>query len=263
MSNVSSKDNKIQPDQKKSGTTITWGPTAAILITVAALLAALVGASLLAYLVPHILGWNFARADKWFNSVSGQFVFVAIADSLTLGTILAFLHRRKTTIKALGFKRRPVLNDAIKAVVAYLIYFAAALVLTSVASALVHLNVDQKQELGFDTVVGLGDKAMTFFSLVILPPIVEEISFRGFLFTGLRTKLSFRWAAVIVSLIFASLHLAEASDGILWVSGLDTFILSLVLCYLREKTGNLWAGILVHALKNGMAFIFLYVVATT
>ncbi|HUC89805.1 MAG TPA: CPBP family intramembrane glutamic endopeptidase [Patescibacteria group bacterium] len=261
MSNVSSKDNKAQPDHKK-GDAITWGPTAAILMTLVAFLAAYVGADLLAYLVPHILGWNSAQADKWFNSVSGQFVFVAIAESLTFGTILAFLHRRKTTIKALGFKRRPVLNDAIKAVVAYLIYFAAVLVITSVASALVHLNVDQKQELGFDTVVGLGDKLMTFFSLVILPPIVEEILFRGFLFTGLRTKLSFRWVAVIVSLIFASLHLAEASDGILWVAGLDTFILSLVLCYLREKTGNLWAGILVHALKNGIAFFFLYVVAT-
>ena len=39
---------------------------------------------------------------------------------------------------------------------------------------------------------------------------------------------------------------------------LDTFILSLVLIYLREKTGGLWASITLHAFKNGVAFVALF-----
>jgi len=95
----------------------------------------------------------------------------------------------------------------------------------------------------------------------VLPPLAEETLFRGFLYTGLRKRWSFVWTTAMVSLLFASLHLFEGSGGLLWIAGIDTFLLSLVLCYLREKTGNLWAGIIIHILKNGLAFIFLYVLA--
>ena len=36
------------------------------------------------------------------------------------------------------------------------------------------------------------------------------------------------------------------------------FVLSLVLIYLREKTGSLWASITLHAIKNGVAFVALF-----
>jgi membrane protease YdiL (CAAX protease family) len=132
-------------------------------------------------------------------------------------------------------------------------------VVTSWAASRFHINLDQKQELGFDAVVGTIERLMAFVSLVVLPPIVEEVMFRGFLFAGLRKKLPFPAVALLVSLIFASLHLLEGSGGLLWVAGIDTFVLSLVLCYVREKTGNLWAGIAVHMLKNCVAFLYLYV----
>ena len=58
-------------------------------------------------------------------------------------------------------------------------------------------------------------------------------------------------------------HLAEGgAAGPLWIGFIDTFILSLVLCYLRVKTGSLWAGITLHALKNGIAFVALFVIGT-
>jgi membrane protease YdiL (CAAX protease family) len=45
------------------------------------------------------------------------------------------------------------------------------------------------------------------------------------------------------------------------VAALDTFTLSLVLCYLRQKTDSLWPGIMLHALKNGLAFMSLFLIA--
>jgi membrane protease YdiL (CAAX protease family) len=40
----------------------------------------------------------------------------------------------------------------------------------------------------------------------------------------------------------------------MWAAAFDTFILSVVLVYLREKTGALYAGMLVHMLNNLLAF---------
>jgi membrane protease YdiL (CAAX protease family) len=67
-------------------------------------------------------------------------------------------------------------------------------------------------------------------------------------------------AVILTSLIFASAHLPEGgAAGLLYIAALDTFILSLVLIYLREKTGGLWASITLHAIKNGIAFVALFV----
>ena len=41
-------------------------------------------------------------------------------------------------------------------------------------------------------------------------------------------------------------------------SRIDTFILSLTLIWLREKTGRLYASMGLHGLKNFIAFIQLY-----
>ncbi len=45
----------------------------------------------------------------------------------------------------------------------------------------------------------------------------------------------------------------------LWLVAAETFILSLVLIGLRELTGGLWASILVHMAKNGVAFLYIFI----
>ena len=73
------------------------------------------------------------------------------------------------------------------------------------------------------------------------------------------------WGAVIgTSLLFAAGHLAEGgSAGLLYIAAIDTFSLSLVLIYLREKTDGLWASMTLHALKNGIAFVALFALHLT
>jgi membrane protease YdiL (CAAX protease family) len=122
-----------------------------------------------------------------------------------------------------------------------------------------HLNVSEKQQLGFNNVHGAGDIILTFISLVILPPIAEEIIFRGLIYTNLRKKMTMWVAAVVTSLLFAAGHLPEGgSAGPLYIAAIDTFSLSLVLVYLREKTGGLYASMTLHGLKNLIAFIALF-----
>ncbi len=120
------------------------------------------------------------------------------------------------------------------------------------------LDIEKEQDIGFDRSIKGLSLLPAFITLVIIPPITEEIVARGFLFGGLRTKLPFISSAIITSAMFAAAHIGGAKEGLLWVAAVDTFILSLILCYLREKTGSLWPPIVVHMLKNGLAFFILF-----
>ena len=83
---------------------------------------------------------------------------------------------------------------------------------------------------------------------------------RGFLYTGLRRRMKPLLSAFIASLVFALAHLQLGSGAPpLYVAAIDTFVLSLILIALRERTGSLWSGIIVHALKNGFAFAAIFI----
>jgi membrane protease YdiL (CAAX protease family) len=64
------------------------------------------------------------------------------------------------------------------------------------------------------------------------------------------------WPAVLVtSLFFGAAHLELGTGGpIVWAAAIDTFLLSVVLCFLRERTGALYAGMAVHMVNNLIAF---------
>ncbi len=229
------------------------GPVSPIIVTVLAFFGAQVLAALLLFAVVGITGLG----DQWLKTTAGQFYYVLLSDIFILFIIWVFLSYRKVKLSQLGFGRRPVWKDLGLAVVGYGAYFLALIAVSTIVAAVTHINLDQEQELGFDQLFSTGAKVMALVGLVILPPIVEETIFRGFVFTGLRKKLTFAWATIITSLLFAIPHLAASSEGVLWVAGLDTLVLSFTLCYLRERTGALWACIALHALKNLVAYAYL------
>jgi len=244
---------------REAGAKITWGPLAAIVITFVVFWVGQFLSGILLSLVPLIADWTAAQADAWFTSTTGQFVFVVLTEIFTVAVLWWFLKRRRAKFSSLGFRRGLRISDVGYALAATVVYFGLLILITAVAGAIFPIDVDQKQETGFDQVVGSGSLIMAFISLVVLPPIVEEILFRGFLYGGLRTKIPAIPATLVTSLLFAAPHLLASSEGLLWIAGVDTFVLSIVLCYLRETTGNVWAAIGLHAIKNGIAFIYLFV----
>ena len=111
---------------------------------------------------------------------------------------------------------------------------------------------EQAQKVGFDGVTTTAEYVMAFIGLVVLPPIFEELLFRGYLFGRLRKYVPFWLAAIVTSIAFGFVHGQ-------WNVGVDTFVLSIFLCYLREHTGSLWASMLLHGIKNGLAYFFLFI----
>lgn len=241
---------------------VTWGPVAAILVTLGAFFGGQLLGGVLVSLVPLIMGQQAYQVQTWFtNSSTAQFLLILAVEAVTLALLYVFLRSRKATLRTLGLIK-PKLRDAGYAIVGFVIYFPLYIAVASAISSFVpSLNVDQKQQLGFEQVNGNLELALVFISLTILPPLVEEILVRGFLYSGLKTKLSPLIAGLGASFLFASAHLQFGSgEPLLWVAAIDTFVLSTVLIYLREKTDGLWASIGLHAIKNSLAFTVLFVI---
>lgn len=216
---------------------------------------------LLLYFYSLSLGWDAKQFNHWIdNSVVAQFVYLLISESLVMLGVygcLKFLRWNWRTIGLIKPKLIHIIVGAVSAVPYYVLFITIVAILSHLIPS---LNVDQKQEIGFNNVVGQAEIILTFISLVVLPPIVEEIAMRGYLYTGLKKWLPKIVAGLIVSVAFGAAHLVEGgTSGPLWIGAIDTAILSIVLVGLREATGNLWAGITLHAVKNGVAFLALYI----
>jgi membrane protease YdiL (CAAX protease family) len=213
------------------------------------------------FTVLHSGGQSFDEIQETVtNSVSAQFFYILLAEAMTVAAVFGLLKLFRWNWKTIGLTKpkwfHPFLGLA--AVVPYLVIYV---VMAKLVSALVpSFDISQAQDIGFNSVHGGLPLAMTFVSLVILPPLAEEITMRGFLYTGLRKWLPRIVAALAVSLLFGAAHLSEGgAAGPLWVGALDTAILSMVLIGLRELTGNLWAGITLHMTKNLIAFLALFI----
>jgi membrane protease YdiL (CAAX protease family) len=219
---------------------------------------------LIVFIYPQLKGWSTEQSSDWLtNSVFAQFFYILIAETLVILAIMFMLRWFKWTWRTIGLIT-PKARHILLGVLAVIPYFAVYLLIVSVVTHFYPaLNLDQKQEIGFDTTKGALELVLVFISLVVLPPLVEEIMMRGFLYTGVRKMFGKVFSALIVSALFGVAHLAEGgAAGPLWIGALDTFALSLVLVSLREITGNLWAGITLHAVKNGIAFVSLFILAS-
>ena len=231
----------------------------------------LIGSALFAFLSAQIIGPMFltmlalavgfksdAIIDAFNDNVLARFGLILVIEVLTIWMVYLFLHRRKENWKDIGLARRPNRTDVGNALVMYGVYFLLFLGITIVLNSSHLIDTNQSQQLGFDNTQGL-QLILVFVSLVILPPIAEEILFRGFIFMNLRKKLHFYPSVLITSVLFGMAHLEFGSGAPLnWAAAIDTFTLSCVLCYVTDKTKALWPGMIVHAINNSFAFVILF-----
>lgn len=178
----------------------------------------------------------------------------AIYALAVLFVLMPLLLRKRSAeiVKLLGLEKGPTWRAVAWALSAFAIYFWVTIVVSLLVALIPGFNSEQPQHVGFDDVTTTAEYIMAFVGLVILPPIFEEILFRGYLFGRLRRYAGFFATTLVTSIAFGLVHGQ-------WNVGVDTFVLSIFLCFLREYTGSLWAPMLLHALKNGLAYFFLFI----
>ena len=91
-----------------------------------------------------------------------------------------------------------------------------------------------------------GNPIIGFISVAIFAPLVEEVFFRGLIYTRLKQGMPKVVAAVISALMFGVMH-----GEVIWI--LYAFVVGLMLVWVFEKTNSLLACILVHAANNGLS----------
>lgn len=163
-----------------------------------------------------------------------------------------FFNPLATNSTELGLQHLPTFVDIGLAPIGYIVYLFGANLLTNLMTIFPWFQSDQAQEVGFGYFITTGDRILALIALVIIAPVAEEIVMRGWLYGKLRSRLKAPIAILLVSLLFGFLHGQ-------WNVGVSVFMLSLVLCSLREVTGTIWSGMLLHILSNGIAFYLLYI----
>ena len=172
--------------------------------------------------------------------------------------------KKPTTQKEMGLLQKvPTLRDV---GLAPLVLFATSVLsvvcLLAVAALFEGFDPLQEQQIPFDTGTEFSyfQLVLVFMTLVIFAPIAEELLFRGYLYGKLRTYASAATTIVLTSLLFGALHLGIGPiEDMQWNVFVNTFTLALGMGLLREYTKSVWAGILVHMMKNFIAFLFLFV----
>jgi membrane protease YdiL (CAAX protease family) len=95
------------------------------------------------------------------------------------------------------------------------------------------------------------DLVLLMVLIAVVAPLAEEIFFRGMLYPLLRQRWSM-WPAIVVNgLLFSLIHVLPPL-----LPGL--FIVGMVLAWVRERSGSLIPGILLHALQNGVVLWGIY-----
>lgn len=191
------------------------------------------------------IGLALFLADKQFPILQSGL----LVGSLSIVVLIVFIiGARKTQLATFNlsfFKAK----DLARLVLSYLVILATNL-LGSLLLRLTNEVTTNNQSI-LNGIVQNSSLISTFFLLVLIAPICEEILCRGIIpkkiFRG-KEKLGF----VVGAIVFALLHMPTNLPSVIIYGGMST-----VLTWTAYKTERLEMSILLHMILNGIAFCLL------
>lgn len=100
---------------------------------------------------------------------------------------------------------------------------------------------------------------LNVLAIVSAVPLTEELLFRGLLQSWLRSKIGWKGAIIITSVIFALFHFSF-SQGLSNIELLSSlFVLSCFLGFLYERQRSIWAPIGLHACFNAVSVLLIMI----
>ena len=191
------------------------------------------------------LGLSFWLASNQFPLLQSGLLVGALSIVILTVFILGARKTQLATFNLSFFKAK----DLARLVLSYLVIFATNL-LGSLLLRLTNEATTNNQSI-LNGLVQNSSLISTFFLLVLIAPICEEILCRGIIpkkiFRG-KEKLGF----VVGAIVFALLHMPTNLPSVIIYGGMST-----VLTWTAYKTERLEMSILLHMILNGIAFCLL------
>ena len=157
---------------------------------------------------------------------------------------LAFCRRRETLRDYAGF-RTPHMFSVIGALFAgvslYVLVIGVIQLLALPNDMMEAYNGEMEQFFG-------GSILPLLITSLIVAPLVEEIVFRGALLRALQKGMNTLLAVLVSSALFAVVHTGP-------IQMTYAFVLGLLLCLVRVKSGSLWGAVCLHIAFNAANFL--------
>ena len=101
----------------------------------------------------------------------------------------------------------------------------------------------------FESIMNTGEHPLSsFFLLVVVAPVTEEVLFRGLILRGFLANYSKRGAILLSALLFALMHTNP------W-QFIPAFVAGVLLAWLLIETGSLVPCLFAHAVANGAGYV--------
>ncbi|MBW4061843.1 CPBP family intramembrane metalloprotease [Candidatus Saccharibacteria bacterium] len=181
------------------------------------------------------------------SSLQVSFIFDLITAVTALGLVWLALRHYQVGWAEVGWRKFDFWKTALYLVGGFVGFTLVAALLIALVSYLVpSFNANQAQSNDFTGAVKT-HVSLTLIALVLIPPIIEETVFRGFIFPAIAKKWGVWGGAIASSVLFGLAH---------WQANVSiyTFVLGLVLCFLYVKLKSIFPGMLIHMLNNLLAF---------
>jgi len=205
------------------------------------------GVAIVAVIVASgIVAIPFALAGADLDS-AGFIIVGTIVQDLMMVAAAYFVTADLGRPTARTFGLRPFKSSAFGWIFVALVTY---LVLTSIYTVLVDPPSEQLPNGLEDADQNVLLAVATGMLLIVVAPFAEEVFFRGFLYQAFRNSFGVLPGALLSALIFGAIHLE-------FFKLVQLAILGVILALLFEKTKSLWPPIILHALNNTLAYIYL------
>ncbi len=225
-------------------------------------------AAVLTLIVAFLLGPMPAAAaaqsgtDPAANSVTipmpTLFILSMFMQAMLIGMVLAYLglHRRLDVVSLFGLRRLSPLKAAGLAVLIIVPTLVALNYISYYAIQLLQYltSMELKPQTLVEKAPGITDpvaRVLMFLALCVGAPLMEELIFRGVLFSVASKFIHPVYAMVASSVFFGVIH-----NNLLVLIPLT--LLGMVLAYVYQRTRSLLVPVMMHSMFNAITFLFLF-----
>lgn len=222
----------------------------------------LIRASLVIIFISYIIavvGGIIFRVFQLKMEINLQMILNTFFIDIAAGIVILYFVTRKykERLEALGLKLSSFFKNILSGITGY-IFIIPGLFVTLVVSIyfLNLLGYTPPVQPVFEAFMEEERSSMLLFLTIfvsIFGPIIEEMFFRGFMYTAVKKRFGILIGALVSSSIFSILHTNIAGF-------LPIMTLGMLLVYLYEKTGSLVAPITVHIIHNSIIITFVFFV---